>query len=173
MPNFEPPRKARSLVTNLARFKSRPRPKYARRNLALGVESSPHPGSQRYQNQGRVSPEEFCLVSFKKTKNNAHLNLSRPFGDRRSLVTFSAGRGSLAPANGRRKTRWSQRLLFQRAFEKLVALGFTYLIFHVSGPTVSKRYLYKHYGRRFKLVLVKDITGVPHNGCRPPSLRRK
>lgn len=162
--------------SNRVRFKTRLRPIRARAPRVL-LPAAPNPTLAVRHNPTPVkhlpAPEEFCLVNFKKTKNNGHLTISRLFGNQETLATLSAGRSSVTAPNGRRKTRWSQRLLFQRAFEKLAALGAHFLVCHVRGPTVSKRYLYKHLSRRFKFVILKDVTGLPHNGCRQPSLRRK
>ena len=150
------------------KFRSRRRSLRARQPSRL----SSSPGVTRAVSR-HVGPDAFCLMSFKKTKNNAHLTLSRLFGHQATLASLSAGRSNATAPNGRRKTRWSQRLLFQRAFEKLAALGVAYLVIHACGPTVSKRYLYKHYGRRFKIVVLKDVAGLSHNGCRPSGVRRK
>ena len=156
------------------KFRSRQRSLRARQPPAFGPDLTAGTGAYvRRPAPRHAIPDAFCLVSFKKTKNNAHLTISRLFGHQTTLASLSAGRSHGASSNGRRKTRWSQRLLFQRAFEKLAALGVAYLVIHVCGPTVSKRYLYKHYGRRFKFVVLKDVAGLPHNGCRPPVLRRK
>jgi small subunit ribosomal protein S11 len=146
------------------------------RSLARAALRVNRPGVSKpapLQTHPRADPAEFCLVHLHKTKNNATLTLSRLFGLQRTLWTVSGGMGNQGKANGRRKSRWSQRLLFNRGFERLCALGARYLVMHVRGATVSKRYLYRHFRGRFKIVALRDVSGVRHNGCRPPAQRRK
>lgn len=121
----------------------------------------------------QVQHEAFCLMAFKKTKNNTYCTLSRLFGLQNTLWTISGGYASGSKVNGRRKTRFTQRMVLNYAFEKLCGLGFKYLVIHCSGSAISKRYLFKPFYRRFKIVLLKDLTGVPHNGCRASNVRRK
>lgn len=120
-----------------------------------------------------ASSDEFCLVSFKKTKNNAYCVISQLFGVQKTLWSISGGMvHSYAKTNGRRKTRFTVRMIFKFVLEKLYALGFKYLVIHTSGTTISKRYVFKNFYKRFKIVLLKDRTGNAHNGCRAPSVRR-
>lgn len=120
-----------------------------------------------------ANADEFCRVHFKKTKNNCYVVISQLFGDQRTLWTMHGG--MIAPSaktNGRRKTRFTQRMIFKLACEKLLALGLKYLVLHCSGATLSKRYVFKNFYKRFKIVLLKDVSGNAHNGCRGPSVRR-
>lgn len=136
-----------------------------------GKPSPSQPGAKTQTVQAQH--EEFCLVAFKKTKNNTYCTLSRLFGLQRTLWTISGGHASGSKVNGRRKTRFTQRMVLKYAFEKLLGLGFKYLVIHCSGSAISKRYLFKNFYKRFKIVLLKDLTGVPHNGCRASNVRRK
>ena len=122
--------------------------------------------------QPKASPEEFCLINFKKTKNNTYCVISGLFGQQKTLWSICGGQISPGSTNGRRKTRYTQRMVIKKAIEKLLGLGFKYLVIHVTGPMISKRFIFKNFYKRFKIVLLKDLTGVPHNGCRAPSVRR-
>ena len=122
----------------------------------------------------RPTADEFCLLSVKKTKNNTHCSLSRLFGDRKTLWTMSGGKTPAAGSrsNGRRKSRYCQRMIFKAATEKLLGLGFKYLVIHCIGRAISKRYIFRNFYRRFRIVLLKDLLAIAHNGCRPKSVRR-
>ena len=120
-----------------------------------------------------ANADEFCRVHFKKTKNNCYVVICQLFGGQRTLWTMHGG--MIAPSaktNGRRKTRFTQRMIFKLACEKLYALGLKYLVLHCSGTTLSKRYVFKNFYKRFKIVLLKDVSSNAHNGCRGPSVRR-
>jgi small subunit ribosomal protein S11 len=119
------------------------------------------------------STEEFCLLHFKKTKNNTYCTISRLFGRQKTLWSISGGIvNSGSKTNGRRKTRFTQRMVFKYTLEKLLGLGFKYLVIHCSSPALSKRYIFKNFYKRFKIVLLKDLTPYAHNGCRASNIRR-
>lgn len=120
-----------------------------------------------------VSSGEFCCLHFKKTKNNAYCVISQLFGRQKTLWRISGGMvHAQSKTNGRRKTRFTQRMIFKAALEKLLSMGFKYLVIHCSGTTISKRYIFRNFYKRFKIVLLKDKTGNAHNGCRAPNVRR-
>lgn len=124
--------------------------------------------------QQKASADEFCLVSVKKTKNNTHCSISRLFGDQKTLWTTSGGQTPTigSKSNGRRKSRYCQRMIFKAATEKLLTLGLKYLVIHCIGRAISKRYIFRNFYRRFRIVLLKDLLAIPHNGCRPKKARR-
>lgn len=129
--------------------------------------------SGAFQISQLASSDDFCCVHFKKTKNNTHCVISQLFGEQKTLWGISGGMvNPNSKTNGRRKTRFTVRMIFKRALEKLLALGFKYLVLHTCGTTISKRYVFKNFYKRFKIVLLKDKTGNAHNGCRAPSVRR-
>lgn len=117
-------------------------------------------------------PSSFCLVYIKRTKNNTLCSVSNLFGRQRTWWNIRGGQINPGGAKGRRKTRYSQRMIFKTAVEKLLGFGFKHLVIQVKGGTVSKRYIFKHFMKRFKIVMFKDLTGIAHNGCRPPKARR-
>jgi ribosomal protein S11 len=122
--------------------------------------------------QNVSSVQEFCCITIKKTKNNIYCNISHLFGHQKTLWSVSGGQVKASHSNGRRKTRFVQRMIFKNAVEKLLGLGFKYLVIHCSGPALSKRYVFKNFYKRFKIVMLKDFTSIAHNGCRASSVRR-
>lgn len=124
--------------------------------------------------QKKASADEFCLISVKKTKNNTHCAISRLFGDRKTMWTTSGGQTPTigSKSNGRRKSRYCQRMIFKAATEQLLGFGFKYLVIHCIGRAISKRYIFRNFYRRFRIVLLKDLLAVAHNGCRPRKARR-
>ena len=122
----------------------------------------------------KPTADEFCLMCVKKTKNNTHCSISRLFGDQKTLWTMSGGQtpGAGSRSNGRRKSRYCQRMIFKAATEKLLGLGLKYLVIHCVGRAISKRYVFRNFYRRFRIVLLKDLVAVAHNGCRPKGVRR-
>ena len=117
-------------------------------------------------------PGTFCTLSVVRSKNNTHCSISNLFGRQKTLWSYRGGQVNPGGPTGRRKTRYTQRNVFKAAVEKLLGFGFKNLVVFVKGHTVSKRYIFKNFTKRFKIVLFKDFTGVCHNGCRPPKVRR-
>lgn len=126
------------------------------------------------QTDQKASYDEFGLMSVRKTKNNTHCSISRLFGSQKTLWNMSGGMTPTigSKSNGRRKSRYCQRMLFKAATEKLFELGLKYLVIHCIGRALSKRYIFRHFYRRFRIVLLKDLQAVAHNGCRPRKARR-
>ena len=118
------------------------------------------------------NPGSFFLINIKRTKNNTVTGLSNLFGHQRTLWTIRGGQISDFGSKGRRKTRYTQRMLFKSVVKKLLGFGAKHLVIQVKGFSASKRYIFKHFIKRFKIVMFKDITGIAHNGCRAPKARR-
>nr|YP_010733798.1 ribosomal protein S11 [Gayralia brasiliensis]YP_010733827.1 ribosomal protein S11 [Monostroma nitidum]WEG93069.1 ribosomal protein S11 [Gayralia brasiliensis]WEG93098.1 ribosomal protein S11 [Monostroma nitidum] len=112
----------------------------------------------------------FCLISIKITKNNTHATISNLFGKKKTKWCFSAGQLKLP--GGRRKTRLSQKLVFKSCLEKCIGFGYKYAVIHCSGTRGSKVRIYRSFGESIKVLIIKDTTGIAHNGCRPPKVRR-
>lgn len=120
-----------------------------------------------------TQPAKFCLLHINKTKNNTHCVVSNLFGKQKTLWAISGGQiKSGHKANGRRKTRYVQRMVYASAIAKILALGFDYLVIHCKGMIASKHYIFKAFSSSLKIILLKDLTGVAHNGCRPAKMRR-
>eukprot|EP01025_Chloroclados_australasicus_P004234 TRINITY_DN11021_c0_g1_i1.p3 TRINITY_DN11021_c0_g1~~TRINITY_DN11021_c0_g1_i1.p3 ORF type:complete len:428 (-),score=-14.45 TRINITY_DN11021_c0_g1_i1:2493-3776(-) len=137
--------------------------------------------------------DKFCCVSVTKTKTNTHINISNLFGKVQTLWTMSAGQ--VKGISGRRslkKTRYAQQMMYNGAREKLHGLGFRYFVLQLLGTLKASRYIIrallpkkKRFMQRnkrgkmqlrvkagLKLILVKSLSHIPHNGCRPPGVRR-
>ena len=127
---------------------------------------------ERFEQQ--PSADIFGLVHIRKTKNNTHCSISRLFGNQRTLMTISGGQtpGLGSKSNGRRKSRYCQRMIFKAITEKLLGFGFKFLAIHSIGSSISKRYVFNNFYRKFRIILLKDIICLAHNGCRPPSARK-
>lgn len=120
-----------------------------------------------------LEPAKFCLVIINKTKNNSHCVLTNLFGKQKTLWSISGGQIKNGhKANGRRKTRYVQRMIYNSACAKILGLGFSYLVIHVKGTFVSKHYIFKTFSENLKIILLKDNSSVAHNGCRPSKKRR-
>jgi len=117
-------------------------------------------------------PRLFSLISIKRTKNNTHATIANLFGEIKTKWAISAGQLKLS--GGRRKTRLSQRILYKTCLEKALSLGYKYSLIHCQGTRGSKVRIFRSFSSKndMSVLLIKDTTGVAHNGCRPPKVRR-
>jgi small subunit ribosomal protein S11 len=115
----------------------------------------------------------FCLINIYRTKNNTHAHLSTLFGENKTIKSFSAGIfTSSFTTKGRRKTRLSQRMVYKSCLEKALGYGYKHAVIHIKGSRGSKVRIFRFFGEELNLLLIKDTSGVAHNGCRPPKRRR-
>lgn len=110
------------------------------------------------------------MVHINKTKGNVHCVVTSMFGKRKTLWSVSGGR--VGRQGSRRKTRYTQRVLYGAAIEKILGLGFQYLVLHCRGAIASKRYILRAFSEKFTVLVVKDLTNIAHNGSKPANRRR-
>jgi ribosomal protein S11 len=124
----------------------------------------------------KIKRNTFALLNYVKTKNNCYCSISNLFGLHQTIWSLSTGmiaQGvTISKTRGFRKTRYAQNQMLQKAILKLKSLGCRFLVIHSSAHTMSRHYLFKNFNKLFKLLMIKDITGVAHNGCRAPLPRR-
>lgn len=111
-----------------------------------------------------------CLISITRTKNNTHASLSSLFGESKTKYSTSGGQFKLK--GGRRKTRLSQRLVYQSCLNKALSFGYKYAVIHCKGIWGFKTKIFRFFEKALLVILIKDTTGTTHNGCRPPKKRR-
>lgn len=115
----------------------------------------------------------FCLINITRTKNNTHSTISNLFGVEKTKWAISAGQlsGSVRSKGGR-KTKFSQRLVYKSTVEKALGLGYTSAVIHCKGDRGSKTRIYRAFSESLNVLLLKDTSGLAHNGCRGPKMRR-
>ena len=114
--------------------------------------------------------QRFCIISVKKTKNNSYCLLSNLFT---SKTLFSLSAGKLKIAGGARKTRRSLKVITNACVAKASELGFNYAIIHIKGDMENFRNLiFNCVAKALNVVIIKEFTSSPHNGCRARKERR-
>tara|TARA_A100001015_G_C14986067_1_gene711585 strand:- start:333 stop:722 length:390 start_codon:yes stop_codon:yes gene_type:complete len=99
-----------------------------------------------------------------------------------TIVTFSDRRGnaicwSTSGANGfknsRKSTPYAAQMTVEAASDKAKEFGVINVDVEVQGPGAGRESAVRALGSKgFKVSMIKDVTSVPHNGCRPPKKRR-
>lgn len=73
----------------------------------------------------------------------------------------------------RKSTPFAAQVAAESAIRKAMDLGLRNVSVFVSGPGVGREAALRAMGSTgIRVSLIKDITPIPHNGCRPPKRRR-
>ena len=101
--------------------------------------------------------------------NNTIITITDPFGN--AVAWSSAG------ANGfkgsRKSTPYAAQVAAEVAGRKALEHGMKMLEVKVKGPGSGRESALRALSAvGFSITAIKDVTPIPHNGCRPPKRRR-
>ncbi|MCO4746298.1 MAG: 30S ribosomal protein S11 [Proteobacteria bacterium] len=119
----------------------------------------------------------------KKTKKNV------PVGVAHIQATFNNTMVTITDANGnavawssagvlrfkgsRKSTPFAAQLVAEDACKKAMDQGMKSLGVHVKGPGTGRESALRAIANSgLRITHIKDVTPIPHNGCRPPKKRR-
>lgn len=105
----------------------------------------------------------------KATFNNTIITLTDNYGNVISWAT--AGRLGLKGA--RKNTPFAAQIAAQSAAKEAMDLGLKKVNVVVKGPGAGREAAVRALqAAGLEVVYIKDVTPIPHNGCRPPKRRR-
>ncbi|MGX7591650.1 30S ribosomal protein S11 [Candidatus Karelsulcia muelleri] len=108
-----------------------------------------------------------CNVHINSTFNNIIITLSNLKGD--VLAWASAGQKGFRGA--KKNTPYAASQTAQDIVEKGNQMGIKKINIIVKGPGAGREAAIRTLSN-LKVIIIKDITPIPHNGCRPPKKRR-
>lgn len=101
--------------------------------------------------------------------NNTIVTITNKSGD--VLAWSSAGRAGFK--GSRKSTPFAAQLCAARAAKEALHLGVRRIEVWIKGPGSGREAAIRSLqANGLKVVLIKDVTPIPHNGCRPPKRRR-
>ena len=101
--------------------------------------------------------------------NNTIITLS----DRQGNVLSWATSGGAGFRGSRKSTPFAAQLAAQDAAKKAMEHGMRNVEVYVKGPGAGRESALRSLqAAGFNIVMIKDVTPIPHNGCRPPKRRR-
>jgi small subunit ribosomal protein S11 len=105
----------------------------------------------------------------KATFNNTIVTLTDNYGN---LISWaSAGRVGFKGA--RKNTPFAAQLAAQNAAKEAMDLGLRKISVLVKGPGSGREAAIRSLqAAGLEVIAIKDVTPIPHNGCRPPKRRR-
>lgn len=138
---------------------------------------------QAEKNQGKDSPDKKDLVKgaganralerarfyINATYNNIMINVTNNKGD----ILAWATSGSAGFKGPRKATPYAASRTAELVLEKLGKVELREVEIFVNGIGAGRDAAIRALtGKGLNVVALKDITPVPHNGCRPPKVRR-
>lgn len=103
------------------------------------------------------------------TFNNTIVTITDPAG---GVVTWSSA-GNLGFKGSRKGTPYAAQIAAESAAKKAIDVGMKQVDVYVKGPGAGRESAIRALqAAGLDINLIKDVTPVPHNGCRPPKRRR-
>jgi small subunit ribosomal protein S11 len=109
------------------------------------------------------------VVHVAATFNNTIVTVSDPSGN---VIGWSSS-GKMGFRGSRKSTAYAAQLVSQDACRQAMAHGLKQAEVRVKGPGAGRESAVRAVqGLGIDVVKIKDVTPVPHNGCRPKKARR-
>jgi small subunit ribosomal protein S11 len=109
------------------------------------------------------------IVHIQSTFNNTIVTITDPSGN---VVAWSSA-GVQGFKGSRKSTPFAAQLAAEDAAKKAMEHGMKNVEVYVKGPGAGRESALRSLqAAGFNVILIKDVTPIPHNGCRPPKRRR-
>jgi small subunit ribosomal protein S11 len=109
------------------------------------------------------------IVHIQSTFNNTIVTVTDNDGN----VIASASAGRMGFKGSRKSTPFAAQMAAQDALKQAMEQGMRTAEVRVKGPGVGREAALRALqAEGFTVSLIRDVTPIPHNGCRPPKRRR-
>lgn len=109
------------------------------------------------------------IAHIKSTFNNTIVTISDVNGN---TVSWASA-GSRGFKGSRKSTPFAAQLAAEEAARRAMEHGMRSVAVFVKGPGAGRESALRALqSAGFKVTLIRDVTPIPHNGCRPPKRRR-
>jgi small subunit ribosomal protein S11 len=110
-----------------------------------------------------------AVVHIQSTFNNTIVSIS----DTDGAVLAWASSGGCGFKGGKKSTPYAAQIVAKNAAEKSREFGIEMVDVYVKGPGSGRESAIRSLQTTgFRVRSIKDVTPIPHNGCRPPKRRR-
>ncbi len=124
------------------------------------------PTSRKKKIRRNVPEGVVCIYS---TFNNTIVTISDPQGN----AVAWASAGSVGFKGSRKGTPFAAQMAAESAARKAADSGMRSVQVHIKGPGAGRESALRALqSAGFAVSLIRDVTPIPHNGCRPPKRRR-
>jgi small subunit ribosomal protein S11 len=127
-----------------------------------------------------ANPKKQAKKKVKKNVQSGIAHISSTFNNTVVTITDVSGNvlawsssGVVGFKGSRKSTPFAAQLAAQDAAKKAMEHGVRQVTVFVNGPGSGRESALRALQTAgFKINLIRDVTPVPHNGCRPPKRRR-
>ncbi len=109
------------------------------------------------------------VVHVQATFNNTIISICDPRGN---VISWSSA-GQVGFSGSRKSTAYAAQLAAEQAARAALDVGLKDVRIHVNGPGSGRESAIRAIqAAGLEVTLIKDVTRIPHNGCRPRKRRR-
>jgi 30S ribosomal protein S11 len=109
------------------------------------------------------------IAHIKATFNNTHVTLTDKFGN---VVAWSTA-GTSGFKGSRKSTAFAATMAAEKVGQEAVQMGMRTIDVKVKGPGAGRESAIRALAvAGLEVTSIRDVTPLPHNGCRPPKRRR-
>lgn len=130
------------------------------------------PAPKRGRGRGRKKPKKnipFGVAHIKATFNNTIITITDPEGN---TIAWSSA-GAIGFKGSRKSTPFAAQLAAERVAREAIENGVRKVDVRVKGPGSGRETAIRTLqANGIEVGSIKDVTPVPHNGCRPKKKRR-
>ena len=109
------------------------------------------------------------VAHIKSTFNNTIISIADPAGN----VLAWASSGGQGFKGSRKGTPFAAQVAADSAAKKAIDSGVKTVDVYINGPGAGREAALRALqAAGFSITLIRDVTPLPHNGCRPPKRRR-
>jgi len=109
------------------------------------------------------------IAHIKATFNNTHITLTDKFGN---VVVWSTA-GTSGFKGSRKSTAYAATMAAEKVGNEAISMGMKTIEVKIKGPGSGRESAIRALAvAGLEITSIRDVTPLPHNGCRPPKRRR-
>ena len=122
---------------------------------------------KKKKKKGSVDPAGVAHI--KATFNNTHVTLTDKIGN---VIAWSSA-GSSGFKGSRKNTAYAATVAAEKLGKEAIQMGLRTIDIKVKGPGAGRESAIRALAvAGLEVTSIRDVTPLPHNGCRPPKRRR-
>ena len=130
--------------------------------------AKPKPGGRRPRKRERKNVA-YGVAHIKSSFNNTIVTIT----DQQGNVLAWASGGNAGFKGSRKSTPFAAQLAAEQAAKRAAEYGVAKVDVYVRGPGSGRETAIRSLAANgLEVAAIKDVTPIPHNGCRPPKRRR-
>jgi len=127
------------------------------------------PPKRSVKKKKKIKVDAEGIATIKATFNNTIISLTDQYGN----VISWASAGTVGFKGSRKNTPYAAQQAANKAAKEAMDVGLNRVEVRVKGPGSGREAAIRALNLAgLQISAIKDVTPIPHNGCRPPKRRR-